>query len=289
MKKPNQKSINDKINNLAKKLNIKDTNKFTILVTLERVVARLLTRDYLRENLIFSGGFVMFKTFESNRFTLDLDAIIGKVAIRDLTTEIEAALRSDIGDGFVFWGLRDEKLDMKSGYTGVRYSFHYKTGDLPDDMDKPNFYPRVHLDIVIGINREIPPKKSEFQSEIDLYEPLSWSIYPPEYIIADKLHATFSRAGASTRAKDIYDLSILLPKIEDVPELMKAVEYIFNVLDTDIPSSFYAELSEHPTTAFESIWRSAVEFKSPVSFKDSWETVLKNLKRIDRVREYNGR
>lgn len=287
MKKPSYKSINDKINNLAKKLNIVDTNKLTILVTLERVVARLLTRDFLRENLIFSGGFVMFKIFESNRFTLDLDAIIKKVSIKELSVEIEAALRTDIGDGFVFWGLCDEKLDMKSGYTGVRYSFHYKTGDLPDDLDKPSFYPRVHLDVVIGINREIPPRKSEFHSEIDLYEPLSWSIYPPEYIIADKLHATFSRAGESTRVKDIYDLSILLPQVEDVPDLMKAIEYIFKVLDTEIPASFYIELSQHPTSAFERIWRSAVQFKSPVGFKDSWSTVLEHLKRIDSVREDN--
>jgi hypothetical protein len=213
MKKPSYKSINDKINNLAKKLNIADTNKLTILVTLERVVARLLTRDFLRESLIFSGGFVMFKNFESNRFTLDLDAIIKKVSTKELNAEIEAALRTDIGDGFVFWGLRDEKLDMKSGYTGVRYSFHYKTGDLPDDLDKPSFYARVHLDVVIGINREIPPRKTEFHSEIDLYETLSWSIYPSEYIIADKLHATFSRAG------EVHGLKIFMTCRSCFPEL----------------------------------------------------------------------
>jgi len=287
MKKPNYKSINDKINNLAKKLNIIDTNKLTILVTLERVVARLLTRDFLRENLIFSGGFVMFKTFDSNRFTLDLDAIIKNVSTKELNAEIEAALRTDIVDGFVFWALRDEKLDMKSGYTGVRYSFHYKTGDFPDDLDKPSFYPRIHLDIVIGINREIPPRKSELHSELDLYGPLSWSIYPSEYIIADKLNATFSRAGESTRVKDIYDLSLLLPQVEDVPELMKAVEYIFKVLETKIPVSFYTELSQHPTSAFERIWRSAVQFKSPVGFKESWSIVLEHLKRIDNLREDN--
>jgi hypothetical protein len=91
--------------------------------------------------MIFSGGFVMFKTFESNRFTLDLDAIIRRVATKELNSEIESALRTDIGDGFVFWGLKEEKLDMKSGYMGVRYSFHYRTGDLPDDLDKPNIYP----------------------------------------------------------------------------------------------------------------------------------------------------
>jgi hypothetical protein len=229
----------------------------------------------------------MFKTFESNRFTLDLDAIIRKVTTKELNNEIESALRTDIGDGFVFWGLRDEKLDMKSGYTGVRYSFHYKTGELPDDLDKPNFYPRINLDIVIDNNRIIPPQKSELESAIDLYEPLSWSIYPPEYIIADKLHATFSRSGESTRAKDIYDLSLLLPKIENVPELMKAVEYIFKALATDVPFSFYDELISYSTETFERVWRSAVDFKKPVSFKDSWSTVLEHLKRIDKVRADN--
>ena len=287
MKKPSYKSINDKINNLAKELNVKDTNKLTILITLERVVARLLTRNFLRENLIFSGGFVMFKTFESNRFTLDLDAIIRSVSTKELNSEIESALGTDIGDGFVFWGLKDEKLEMKSGYTGVRYSFHYKTGELPHDLDKPNYYPRIHLDVVIDSDRIIPPKKSELESSLDLYEPLSWSIYPAEYIIADKLHATVSRSGESTRAKDIYDLSLLLPQINDVPELIKAVEYIFKVLATEVPISFHDELTSYSSETFERVWRSAVDFKKPVSFKESWSTVLEHLKRIDNVREDN--
>ncbi len=121
------------------------------------------------------------------------------------------------------------------------------------------------------------------------HEPFSWSIYPPEYIIADKLHATFSRKGQRTRAKDIYDLSLLLPDIEDVSELMKAVDFIFTIFKTEVPKSFHAELSSYPTMALENVWLTAVDFRRPVSFKDSWETVLENLKRIDRVREDNGK
>jgi len=69
------------------------------------------------------------------------------------------------------------------------------------------------------------PIQAQLTPSLSEHEPFSWSIYPPEYIIADKFHATFSRQGQSTRAKDIYDLSLLLPDVEDVPELMKAVDY----------------------------------------------------------------
>jgi len=94
-----EQSLKDKIKVLARKQKI-DTAKFQTIVVFERVVARLLTRDFIRENMVFSGGFVMIKSYDSERFTKDLDAIVRDVPTKKLFDEVKTALTTDLGDGF---------------------------------------------------------------------------------------------------------------------------------------------------------------------------------------------
>jgi len=35
-------------------------------------------------------------------------------------------------------------------------------------------------------------------------EPVSWRIYPKEYIVAEKIQTIYERGSANSRAKDIY-------------------------------------------------------------------------------------
>ena len=55
MKKVSEKSINAKVINVARKLGVGDVNRVRIVVALERLIARLMTRSYLRENIVFNG------------------------------------------------------------------------------------------------------------------------------------------------------------------------------------------------------------------------------------------
>lgn len=230
--------------------------------------------------MIFNGGFVMLKTSDSERFTRDLDAIIKKVSNDKLDTEVEKALITDLGDGFYFWGIDKQIMDMNSGYNGVRYTFHYKTGEALQDIERSSRYPRIHLDISVDFSLGDPPYQLKLDSVIDLYEPISWSVYPHEYIIADKLHALISREGSSTRAKDIYDLSILLTKVLDLNKLGKAIEHIFEVLDTKIPKSLHEEVSSYDTIILQNIWKK-VQLNTDAKFSDCWSVVLKELNRYD--------
>ncbi len=280
MKKISEKSINAKIINVAKSLGVGDINRVRIVVALERLVARLLTRKFLSVNMVFNGGFVMLKTADSQRFTRDLDAIIKKVSNDKLDYEVEEALNVDLGDGFHFWGLEKQIMDMNSGYNGVRYTFHYKTGDSLKDLSKSDRYPRLHLDISVDFSLGDPPSLLELDSVTGLYEPISWSVYPYEYIVADKLHALVSRGGDSTRAKDIYDLSILLPRIENFDKLTKAITYIFKLLETNIPTSFYSEVSSYDVTLLSSIWKK-IQLNTNIGFVDCWNQFLKELQRYD--------
>ncbi|MBC75713.1 MAG: hypothetical protein CME64_06835 [Halobacteriovoraceae bacterium] len=280
MKKVSEKSINAKVINVARKLGVGDVNRVRIVVALERLIARLMTRSYLRENIVFNGGFVMVKTTDSNRFTRDLDAIIRRTSREKLYSEVSAALNVDLGDGFHFWGLSKEIMDMNSGYNGIRYSFHYKTGERLGNLNKSDRYPRIHLDVSVDFSIGAPPKQLQLSSEVDLYEPISWSVYPHEYIIADKLHALISREGDSTRAKDIYDLSILMPGISDLDKLTDAIVYIFNILKTEIPNSLHGEVSAYDTTILENVWKK-VQLNTDINFKEAWNVLLDELLRYD--------
>lgn len=282
MNKPvSAKSINDKIKNLAKKHEVQDVNKIRIIIAIERLVARLQSRKFLRENLVFSGGFVMLKTSESKRFTRDLDAIIKRVSNEKLNDEVSSALNIDLGDGFHYWGMESEIMDMKSGYNGVRYSFFYKIGEPPKNQNLATRERKIQLDISIDFSLGTAPKNEILESALEIFEPISWSVYPHEYIVADKLHAIVSREGESTRAKDVYDLAVLLPKIESNNKLKKAIKYIFGLLDTALPTSLYEELASYNTDIFRTIWSNKVHSEDNMSFEEAWNLVLVELKKIE--------
>ena len=61
--------LNDRIKNVARSLGVEDVNRVRIIVVLERIIARLVANQFLKEHLVFGGGFVLFKEFGSNRFT----------------------------------------------------------------------------------------------------------------------------------------------------------------------------------------------------------------------------
>lgn len=142
-------------------------------------------------------------------------------------------------------------------------------------------HPKIHLDISIDFSLGSAPKKQKLNSLLESYQSLFWNVYPPEYIIADKLHALISREGTSTRAKDIYDLSILLPSIQNTPKLMKALDYTFKNLQTVLPGSLYQEVFSYDTTLLKRVWKK-IQFHQSTDFQRSWDILLDQLKRLDK-------
>ena len=68
-----------KLINALKKLAQTDSrlnvNELRIIVALERAVARLQYDKILAQHLVFKGGFVLLKQYQSSRFTRDADAL----------------------------------------------------------------------------------------------------------------------------------------------------------------------------------------------------------------------
>jgi hypothetical protein len=65
--------------------------------------------------------------------------------------------------------------------------------------------PLSHFDLGVGDPITPGPKSITTKPFISPNEGLSWSVYPFETIIAEKLHALIAHEDANSRSKDVHD------------------------------------------------------------------------------------
>ena len=69
------RKIRSAIIDLVKSKGMLSANEIRVILSLERIVARLSRDPELDNHLVYKGGFVLLKTVGSGRFTRDLDAL----------------------------------------------------------------------------------------------------------------------------------------------------------------------------------------------------------------------
>lgn len=268
--------LSNVIKNLVKQDSTRTLNELRILIAMERVVARLESHPLLPDHIIFKGGFVLLKSFNSPRFTRDIDALAKDLTKAKLRTLITAALERDLEDGLWYGDTQFEDLPLQDGYGGLRISFAFQIGDPPEERSKIKKLSRLHLDLSF----EDPPinsKSEKMKSFIEGIVPVSWSVYPVEYIVAEKLEALFSRGSANSRAKDIFDLNFLLPKVKSKVLLKEAIQKTFVKRPTQVPESFARTAATFDLKVLRAAWLS-VEVDTKVErFEDHWDRFLSNL------------
>ena len=109
-------SIQAKLNSIAKQRGSTLQQMLTLFL-LERTAARLLADPYLQNNLIFKGGYVGVRVYNSPRYTTDLDAVVRGMAPKDAIDRIKTAMDVDTGDGAWF---RHPGLDQFPRAAGLR-------------------------------------------------------------------------------------------------------------------------------------------------------------------------
>ena len=231
--------IRAKLAQMASKNSDFSINDLRLIVALERVVARIETIPKLADHLIFKGGFVLLKTLETHRFTRDLDAVALSLSKDEIPDLIQQALKTDLQDGFWYGEAEIDELSSKNPYGGWQMIAPYQIGD-PPALSKGGMKKLSRIQIDIGIGDKIPkdlPRST--MPALSFGEPVSWIVYPPEYIFSEKLEALFSRGSASSRAKDIYDLVLLFPNCSDLELLKTAIRETFEHRETPIPFSFF--------------------------------------------------
>ncbi len=262
---------------LGKRLGVEPRDLETVFM-IERLVARLIADKELASHLVFKGGFVGFKIYESPRYTVDLDALIINSNIDETLKRVKEMAESEWDDGVWFRFESQVDLATQGEYGGIRHSYRAGIGDVLKNLKKAQV---IHFDLGIGDPVTPGPQKQQTPSLLSDNEDISWSVYPIETICAEKLHAMISHGDENSRSKDVHDLALFLPKV-DGPTLKEALKRSFGFRSTELPDSFYSELKKLNTERLEKGWVSAVDsIPGAMSFTAAFENVLNCLKDLD--------
>lgn len=112
-------------------------------------------------------------------------------------------------------------------------------------------------------------------------EPVSWSIYPLEQIVAEKLHALVVREAGNSRAKDIFDL-VLLFRIKTLEKnsLLSLIKSTFQARRTELPKPIYRNIENMDLSLLRSAWSSIEIMGVTADFDEYWKELLENLRKL---------
>lgn len=269
-------SIRQKLTAISTKLGVKYANIETAFL-IERLLARLMADKTLSNHLVFKGGFVGLKVYESPRYTVDLDALLIKANIESTLKLVKEKAEFDLNDGV--WFRFEDQVDLatQGEYGGIRHVYRAGIGEVLKNLKKAQV---VQFDLGIGDPVTPGPQKIETASLLQDGS-ISWSVYPIETIIAEKLHALIAHGDQNSRSKDVHDLAIFLPKA-DSKVLNDAIKRCFEFRETDLPASFSNTLKELNTGRLEKGWASAVSsLPNAPTFKSSFETLITLMSKIE--------
>lgn len=279
MNREKAKKITKAIKDLAQKEDRFTLNELRIIVALERATARLSRNKELAEHLVFKGGFVLLKSYESRRFTRDTDALAVAISKERLSGSVRAALGDDLEDGLWFGDIQVQDLAEQGEYGAYRFDCAFQIGE--PDLWKIKNYSRVHVDIGFSDRLAKGPAKQVMPSILRHEEPVTWKVYPLEFIMAEKVQTLFDRGSANSRAKDIYDLVYLFPRCQDKAALVSAIKTTFKNRGTPLPNSF-AEQAERIDRAILSLsWPSVEVTEDKPPFDKAWKELIKHFQAID--------
>lgn len=200
------KSITRKLGNIH---NQKRTTYENILNSflLERMAIRLLKNPNLLKRLVFKGGFVGLRVFESTRYTIDLDVLMQDSDIDKIAELAQDAIQKNLNDGVWFSYEKQASLETLGEYGGLRLYFRTGIGQPLKNIKKARL---LHLGLGLGDIVVPSPVKTRTNSIIG-DDSLTWQVYTIESSCAEKLHALIVRPDNS-RSKDVFDLYYFLPK-----------------------------------------------------------------------------
>jgi len=261
-------------------------NEVRIIVAIERAIARLSTLTELAEHLIFKGGFVLLKSYESLRLTRDADALAIVISKEKLSTLVQKALATDLKDGLWYGDIKVRELTKQGEYGAYRFDCAFQIG-MPDQK-KVHKLSRIHIDVSFSDRLPRKPANQVMSSLLGHEEPVTWRIYPIEYIISEKLQTFIDRGSSNSRAKDVYDLIYLLPKCTDTEALYAAIKSTFENRHTQIPSSFLNHATQFDTTILSHGWAGVKTLKEKSSFETAWEMLMRYLQGLDNYINIKG-
>lgn len=198
----------------------------------ERFLFRLGESPH-RDRLVLKGAtaFALWLN-KVHRTTRDLDFLgIGAIDAREAERLVRKICAHEVvDDGVTFEASSVEAESIADGdeYHGVRVHLDAKLGSS-----------RIRLQLDIDLGDVITPsaRLKTLPTILDGLPPPRLKVYPPETIVAEKLHAIVKLGIANTRMKDFFDLYALASeRVFDGALLTEAISKTFRRRKTPLPT-----------------------------------------------------
>lgn len=266
----------DKLNDIIKKKSKGNNNLAHHLHQMfffEHVLMRLEKSKY-SDNIILKGGVLLSSIIgEDLRTTKDIDATLKSLplnidSIRNIFDEI---LSIDIDDDVNYEIVNIKDIRLEDEYGGFRINVK---GIF--DKIKTNFF------IEITTGDIITPRETKYKYN-SIFEDKKINImaYTIETIIAEKFESIISKNITTTRAKDFYDLYMLMNKYKNKinnKNLVKAIKNTFIKRNTDFNIGNFKEIVEilEYSNALKKVfsdYQSKLEYTKEVNFNDTINSI----------------
>ena len=232
----------DKLNAIIKKKangNSNLSHHFHQMFFFEHVLMRLEKSEY-KDNIILKGGVLLSSIIGNDlRTTKDIDATLKGLPLTiEMVEEIfKEILSIDIKDNVYFELVSIKDIRITDEYGGFRLNI------------KGTFYKiRTNFFIEITTGDIITPREIKYKySSIFEDKKINIMAYKIETIIAEKFESIISKNITTTRAKDFYDLYMLIDNHKDEINngvLKKAVINTFNKRNTTYDINLFRETLE---------------------------------------------
>lgn len=232
----------DKLNAIIKKKangNSNLSHHFHQMFFFEHVLMRLEKSEY-KDNIILKGGVLLSSIIGNDlRTTKDIDATLKGLPLTiEMVEEIfKEILSIDIKDNVYFELFSIKDIRITDEYGGFRLNI------------KGTFYKiRTNFFIEITTGDIITPREIKYKySSIFEDKKINIMAYTIETIIAEKFESIISKNITTTRAKDFYDLYMLIDNHKDEIDngvLKRAVINTFNKRNTTYDINLFRETLE---------------------------------------------
>lgn len=268
-------SITAKLSALARAKAMPYDRLLTIFF-IERAATRLVADPYLAEHLIFKGGYVNVRVYESPRYTRDLDATIRGADPTLTIKKIKTAMTVEANDGVWFYLAETSNLVAQGQIGATRLTYRAGLGEMPKNLEKAQL-----VDIDLGPGDSIIPSPRTLETPFLLGNgSLSWQVYSAETIVAEKLHALIARGAANSRSKDVFDLDLLLADT-DKSKLLAAINATFAARSSALPAQISETLVNQDRALIRKGWQSAAGYiKSARDFDSTLDAVIECLRKL---------
>jgi len=225
--------LKSKLLETTKRLNLRPP-QVQLLLAQERFLARVASVD-LDNKLVWKGGSLILRrytTISPPRFTVDIDLLVRNISIDDGEQLLKKAFAVDLGDGFKFVAITNQvPMQREDIYGGQRFEIAW-------ELFKKKNSESLKIDLCCS-GDDVDPlliNMNELSLIPDENESLTLAIYPPEFIIAEKLETIFRFGRGNTRLKDFIDLwgfTQMSPQV-DANKCRAAIRRCFKRRETEL-------------------------------------------------------